>query len=1248
MKLSIVSKAVRLLTSTMLLAVGVSFVANVSTKLMAADCTPPPSGLVGWWRGEGNTVDEVYGNDGVLVNSNYVHYTNGVVGEAFDIGPVPYGVYGAVVSVPDIPAYQLTNSLSIEAWVKPLGTGAKILERGDSRPGMDPYGLSMEEANEFQFQITDPTGASARVVYHQVNYGQWYYIVATLDGNSGAMKLYVNGNLVAQTNTTIRPMGPLIASDNPGIGIGNCHYDGINNFPFDGIIDEVSLYNRALSSNEVAAIYAAGSAGKCLGASACAPPPSGLAGWWPAEGNADDVVSGNNGTLMNGAGFMSGEVGQAFNLIGANQFVLINPKNSGLDVGSGSGLTIEGWIYPTTLSSDAVLVEYERQLSTYSASDVGVQFGFNANPNIGWSPGALAGNLKDTSNHDHALASAPYMATTNVWQHVAETYDRASGIATLYLNGVVVAQTNFGSFIPQTSFTNVLIGARTTFGSVSSPRSHFYGGMDEFSIYNCALSSNEIATIYAAGGAGKCRPSGITAYIVPFGTVGNQILPVSQTQSLGNDFDVQSPIVIKSLGVFDSGGNGLVGTLVARIYNRDTKESVASLVFTSADPGVLIGGSHFKDLPTPLILPAGFHGVCSVAYLGTTALEPDGNLRVGPGDWTTNDGGGLISFVGMGRHSYMGTGDTYPNIVDPAPAPNNFAAGTFTFAAAPVCTPPPSGLVSWWPGEGSANDVMGINNGVLENGTYTAGEVGEAFALVGMNTYVYVPASPSLNVGLSGGMTIEGWIKPTVLNTERPVADWDNGSTWGVQFNISSPYIPGSGPSGAGPGCLYANLRDVNGTFHWLSSAGGLIQPNEYQYVALTYDKSSGVATIYLNGVVVAQKDVGTFTPQTSYDLYFGTYISNPPQDSQWAGLDEMSLYNRALSAAEIQAIYNARGTGKCPLPPTVLNMTPPSWYVNEGTTVAYTVTAAGSPPLAYQWQYEGTNIADATNSTLTLSNVVYAQAGNYSITVSNLTGMMAISNVTLRVNRAPIADASATEKLLISPNNTNAIAVLDGSRSSDPDGDTLTYAWFHAGDATPFATMVVAMATLPVGTNQLTLTVNDGMASDSQSFAIEVITISQAVDRLSALVESGSGNTQPLVVSLNAALAAIGRNQPQAAINQLGAFINKVQAQLESSDPALAAQLIADAQAIIDALNGGSAVVAATVEISSFSRDNGAKSHLKIKGASGRVYVVETSTNMIDWVPIGVATKASNGEYDFDDTQSQKTGVHFYRVVSP
>jgi hypothetical protein len=94
---------------------------------------------------------------------------------------------------------------------------------------------------------------------------------------------------------------------------------------------------------------------------------------------------------------------------------------------------------------------------------------------------------------------------------------------------------------------------------------------------------------------------------------------------------------------------------------------------------------------------------------------------------------------------------------------------TLTVLVAPPCDPAPSGMVAWWQAEGNANDVIGGNNGVLLGGLgFGPGEVGQAFLFTNGNSPeegVYVPASPSLNVGAGAGFTIEGWLTPqTFLN----------------------------------------------------------------------------------------------------------------------------------------------------------------------------------------------------------------------------------------------------------------------------------------------------------------------------------------------------------------------------------------------------------------------------------------------------------------------------------------------------
>jgi hypothetical protein len=77
--------------------------------------------------------------------------------------------------------------------------------------------------------------------------------------------------------------------------------------------------------------------------------------------------------------------------------------------------------------------------------------------------------------------------------------------------------------------------------------------------------------------------------------------------------------------------------------------------------------------------------------------------------------------------------------------------------AAAQCTPPPPGLVSWWPAEGDATDVTGGNNGTLGGATtFAAGMVGQAFKFGGAaNDAVAVGAAPNLQLQ---SFSIEGWI----------------------------------------------------------------------------------------------------------------------------------------------------------------------------------------------------------------------------------------------------------------------------------------------------------------------------------------------------------------------------------------------------------------------------------------------------------------------------------------------------------
>ncbi|HXI69856.1 MAG TPA: S8 family serine peptidase [Verrucomicrobiae bacterium] len=128
----------------------------------------------------------------------------------------------------------------------------------------------------------------------------------------------------------------------------------------------------------------------------------------------------------------------------------------------------------------------------------------------------------------------------------------------------------------------------------------------------------------------------------------------------------------------------------------------------------------------------------------------------------------------------------------------------------------------------------------------------------------------------------------------------------GVQFWISVTNAPGTTNFVTGTnGCLFANLVDTTNGSHFIFSAPGLVQTNIYQHVALTYNTNSGIASLYYNGTNVASTNLGYFLPKTTGDVLLGRDMSLATNNYFGGKMDEMSIYGRSLSGAEILAIYN-------------------------------------------------------------------------------------------------------------------------------------------------------------------------------------------------------------------------------------------------------------------------------------------------------------------------------------------------------
>ncbi len=474
-------------------------------------CAPAPSGLVGWWKGDGN------GNDSAGTNNATVPAGVTYAPAEVDLGFNLDGQAHQII-VPDAPALNFSGNqdFSLEAWIQPLanpGNWQDIMAIIDKRIAPDTitqlgYELDLQ-GGVVVFQMADvlaPYSWNNFSAGPDLRDGKFHHVAVTVHRTSTTGgQIYIDGQVVLTFDPTVCP-GDL--SNTGPLRIGNHATPGLQAY-YKGIIDEVSLYNRALASGEITAIYNAGSAGKCAPAAGdCVTPPSDLISWWPGEGNADDIVSGNNGSPVGKLSYTNGEVGQAFQFDGSTSYIPV-PASPSLNIGAtGSGITIECWVKPYHLgpvgAAGLPIVEWD------SSSTDGTALWFEASYQ-------LFADIKDTSNNAHVIQTAANTISTNSLQHVAVTYDKASGAAMLYINGVMAVSNNIGSFTPQTTYP-MNIGRRT--GQPIGDGDTFSGLIDELSLYNRALSASEIAAIYNAGSAGKCAPASTACYPPPSGIAG--------------------------------------------------------------------------------------------------------------------------------------------------------------------------------------------------------------------------------------------------------------------------------------------------------------------------------------------------------------------------------------------------------------------------------------------------------------------------------------------------------------------------------------------------------------------------------------------------------------------------------------------------------------------------------------------------------------------------------------------------------
>ena len=222
------------------------------------------------------------------------------------------------------------------------------------------------------------------------------------------------------------------------------------------------------------------------------------------------------------------------------------------------------------------------------------------------------------------------------------------------------------------------------------------------------------------------------------------------------------------------------------------------------------------------------------------------------------------------------------------------------------CVAPPAGLVRWWTGDGDAMDAVSGQGGTLYGGvTFAAGKVGLAFSLDGVRAAVGT-SLPSF-ADVQDTFTMEFWAFPTQTRAGTPEANSGSPGTGGQRYAIYPEHGGGSGGSGAG---VSVGTNGISVFEHAVGYLPSLLVYDAsitgWTHIAVVYENKQ--PKLYVNGSLVktglTSASAFVFPSQTLGDTgFYGPH----------AGLlDEVGIYNRALSGSEIQSIFAADSAGKC------------------------------------------------------------------------------------------------------------------------------------------------------------------------------------------------------------------------------------------------------------------------------------------------------------------------------------------------
>lgn len=892
----------------------------------------PANGLVGWWPFNGNANDESgNGNNGTVNGATLTTDRFGSANSAYS--------FNGSSSFIECDTIGISNSAarSVSFWAKTSATSSMGLVSWGGN------GLGDRFACDFNFSSQGITvdGANCAITYSAIvsnSNNQWHYYTFVMDDSSALnqVKVYQNGVLLNNILQNFNPTILLNTLSGTNLQFGRINIPSLNFHFYQGQLDDIGIWNRALTTAEITALYtntppptvtvsatntsicagspttltaASNGAGPCASSQLPSNLQTGLVGYWPFCGNASDVSGNGYNGVVNGATLTSDRYSNsscAYNFTGSatsgNDIVASNSQNINT---LSDYLTLSVWMNPSSLSN----TYHPRIIERTEGTGGNVDRWF-----LTWTP--LANNYKveftiEQANGSLTQVFSNYQIPINQWTLVNVVF--SNGNVLVYINGQLDNTAN----ITNTTLSHVS-NVPIRFASTSANNSYFNGKLDDIGIWNRVLSASEIQQLYSLGQATySWSPGGAT-------TPSITVTPASTTTY--------------TCTVTVNGQSAIANTVV-----------------------------NVNPLP---VITASSATIC-------------------PGDTVT-----LTASSGV------------------TTSPCSTLSGSLA-----------SGLVGYWPFCGNANDISGnANHGTVNGATLTSdrfGNANNAYSFDGLDDYIQT--NKWMN-GINNNWTISFWVKMYAQSqtpTEKVfVLHRAHFQDKDLMWNNNSIYI-----------------SDRNGAPSNITSS--VFAPDQLWHHVIV-KSSNNIIELYIDNNFISSVNRTVISDWDN--SYYGSFFGGNGYDPSWHGtingvLDDIGIWNRTLTIAEIQQVYNQ---GQTTLLWSPGGETTPTIIVSPNATTTYTCTSTNNGVSCSEnqtievLQPTTSNLVETECNEFTLNGQTYTQSGIYTQVITNTAGCDSTITLDLTLNFPPTT-----------PN----IYVQNQTTLSTDDIPGLNYQWFFCTD---------------------------------------------------------------------------------------------------------------------------------------------------------------------------------------------------------